>query len=290
MSSGHQAAALYALFHNATMYTKKNNDDPVSHIYSGVVMPGKRGLDVKVYDYDGHGRGIRLNDLDVKFDLAAFVPVDRDTVHRLDRIVEQINRLGINGNWPFYFSRDMRVVPDRELVNEYAIAPEGHIDPPHKYQNKKDYRSKSNSIVARINCVRMTFLCAQIAGINIGNIAGLNPFSDTGEEVRDALLTVRDRLVSRLGQRDSSIALVNEFTTSSKAGVGSKGADVVLDKNGLCVVTSKSDLRINTLSSALERRMDGKPLYEWMTASDTSTYRDQPMRIPAYLKEALSCG
>lgn len=290
MSSGQQAAALYALFHNASMYTKKNNGKPVSHIYSGTVVPGKRGLDIKVYDYDGHGRSIRLDDLDVKFDLAAFVPIERDTVQRLDRVVGQINRLGVNGNWPFYFSRDMRVVPDRELANEYAIAPEGHIDPPHKYQNKKDYRGKGDTILARINCVRMTFLCARIAGIKIGNIAGLDPFSDTGEEVRDALRAVRNRLISGLGQRGSSIVLVNEFSTSSKAGSDSKGADVVLDKNGLCLVTSKSDLRMNTLGSALERRMDGKPLYEWMIAGDTLDYQDQPMRLPAYLKEALSCG
>lgn len=253
-------------------------------------MRGKRGLDIKVYDYDGHGRSIHLDNLDVKFDLAAFVPIERDRVQRLDRVVGQINRLGVNGNWPFYFSRDMRVVPDLERANEYAIAPEGHIDPSHKHQNKKDYRGKGDTILARINCVRMTFLCARIAGINIENIAGLNPFSDTGEEVRDALRTVRNRLISGLGQRDSSIALVNEFTTSSKAGSDSKGADVVLDKNGLGLVASKSDLRMSTLGSALERRMDGKPLYEWMIVGDSSTYQDEPMQLPPYLKKALSCG
>lgn len=290
MLTGHQAPALYALFHNASKYTTADKNQPVSHIYSGIVTPTNRGLDVQVYDYDGSGRTIRRGNLDVKFDMAAFVPVEREAVQRLDKVVGQINRLGENGNWPFYFSRDMSILPEREIEGEYAIAPEGHIDPPHKYQNKREYCGKGANLVARINCVRMTFLCARIAGIKIDNIAGLSPFCETGEEIRIVLRRLRDNLVSKLGQRGCTTLLADHFSASSKAGSDKKSSDFILDKSGVGIVTSKQDIRMNTLGAALDRRVDGKTLYEWVASCDSANFREEPMRIPAYLKTALCHG
>lgn len=137
MLTGHQAPALYALFHNASKYTTADKNQPVSHIYSGIVTPTNRGLDVQVYDYDGSGRTIRRGNLDVKFDMAAFVPVEREAVQRLDKVVGKLTGWEKTGIGRFtFFARYERSSGTGDR-GEYAIAPEGHIDPPHNSKTKE---------------------------------------------------------------------------------------------------------------------------------------------------------
>lgn len=281
MVSQNQEVALYCLFHNASSYETADNR-PCSHIYSGIVRRDEKGLALSVFDYDGQSRKIETDTDAQKFDLATIIPVKENRVLKLSQWVDQINRLGEADKWPFYFSRDMSVRPERETRNQYAIAPEGHIDPPVHHQKVEKHQSSGERLLARINCVRMSLLTARFAGIHVDNIAGINPQSNTGEEIRDQIKSAYHRL---LGHRD--LVLRDKFSKKAKAG-DDKDPDFVLSGDGLCVIQSgRKEFRLQNIEDALERRIRGKSLFDWIAGGQPEKFAAQPIQPPAYLKAAL---
>lgn len=193
MTACSSGTALYCLFHNHGRYQTEQGES-ISHIYSGVVTKGDKGLNVEVFDYDGNARSIDTDSSGKQFDLAAIIPVSIEEVERARDFVQKLNILDSLKKWPFYFSMDMSVWNEREAKGRLAICPEGKVSPAQQVQNTAHYHSNIDHIMVRINCVRMSLLTAKIAGIDLGSI-GIHSKMVFGEDVRDSLKEAFSRTI-----------------------------------------------------------------------------------------------
>lgn len=280
--------ALFCLFHNDHRY-ETDKKEPCSHIFSAVVHAEKNGkLRMAGQDYDGTSRAIETDISDKQFNLATLVPIPSDNALVVEEMVSQINKLSARDAWPFYFSRDLSIRPERERSGIHAIVPEGHIDPPAHLQTVSEYKNRpENKLLARINCVRMSLLAAQIAGIHIERIGKINPASRTGEEVRDAIIDIYNRLLPHKAN-PGVVAIADSFSDKSK-GNHKQSSEFIIANDGVCVVKSEGYLRAGKVLKSLERRVRGQSIFNWIAGADPSCqFIKNPMPIPHYLKSMLA--
>jgi hypothetical protein len=281
-------SALFCLFHNDHRY-ETDQKEPCSHIFSAVVNVGKNGkLRMVGQDYDGSARTIETDIADKQFNMAAIVPITADSAQIIEDVVHKMNTLSGQDKWPFYFSRDLSIRPERERNGVHAIVPEGHIDPPIHLQNISTYKThKEDRLLARINCVRMSLLTAQIAGIDVEKIGQIHPAVRTGEEVRDAIAAVRDRLFPH--KRNSDVVVLADSFSDKSKGNDKQNSEFILAQDGICVVKSEGYLRAGKILKSLERRVQGQSIFNWIAGADSSRqFIKSPMPMPHYLKTALA--
>lgn len=285
MTGFNKETSLFCIFHNQDTYLIDGK--PCSHIYSGIVQQDRGQLELLVQDFDGSKRSIDTDPLTKKFNLAVMVPIARQSANAIQTMVGKLNLLDKKGKWPFYFSPDMSLVCKHEISGQLARAPEGHIDPPSQQQKTHLYTGTGVRLLKRVNCVRMALMVAQMAGVKVSNIAGVNPLSHTGEDVRDAIRAAHQRLLSG-GQRQETYLFADSFVARQK-GNDKNGANFVLGTDGLCIIQSdKKEFRMSGFCDALSRPIQGKSLFNWVSEGRRDRFKQSPVAMPAYLKEALS--
>jgi hypothetical protein len=278
--------SLFCIFHNRHKY-ETNEGEPCSHIFSGIVQEEGGYLDVATQDFDGRVRSIDTDSTSKQFNLAAIVAIPRHTADALQQMVGKLNCLDEAKQWPFYFSRDMNLLNKYETKGVAAIAPEGHIDPPLNMQGVENYDGDGQRLLARINCVRMAFMNAQMAGVKIANIANINPLSNTGEEVQDRIRNAYEQMV--LLQSGKENCLFSENFTAKKKGNDKSAARFALSTEGLCIVqTEKKAFRMTDFCDALARRINGKSIFNWVSEGHLEKFVQTPLHVPQYLQQALS--
>jgi hypothetical protein len=278
MASLSSDKALFCLFHNDHMYLRPD-DSPCSHIFSGVVRKSRKGLSVSGVDYDGQKMGIVTDILRREFNLVATLPVPVDFADRLVAIAEMFNTLGRKNLWPFYFSRDMEIRPKYERRGIPAITPEGEVFPPARQQNMDQYGAGVSELtLARINCVRMSLLTAQFAGLDVAVLAGLGSAFCTGEEVRDRIWQRTPRPAS------PEIAASVRFPVAR----GKGDPRLVLDEMGRGYLDHKSPIRIRDFLDGLEERIQGRVLFDQMVEKASGDIlTNNNIALPRYLHDAL---
>lgn len=285
MTAFHKDTALFCIFHNQNRYLDDGN--PCSHIYSGIVQEENGVLDMTIQDFDGRSRTIDTDLSGKQFNLAAMVPISRQSASSIQHMVGQLNQLEALNKWPFYFSIDMALSYKHEVNGAVAKAPEGHIDPPLNNQNPHLYEGTGTRLLTRINCVRMALMNAQMAGVKISNIADINPLSQTGEEVRDLILGTRRRMLS--GGRGTEGHMFQDSFVAKKKGKDKSEASFVLGTDGLCIVqTEKKDFRMGGFCDALAHPVQGKSLFNWVSKGRKEKFQQAPLTVPSYLQHALS--
>lgn len=286
MAEFSRETSLFCIFHNQNSYRTKEGK-PCSHIFSGIVQEERGRLELSVQDFDGSSRKIRTDIADKVFNLAAFSPMSRKSADAILTIVSRLNGLDAIGKWPFYFSRDMSLEHRYEVSGRAARAPEGNIDPPMQEQRTHLYQASGDRFLTRINCVRMALLTAQLAGVKISNIAGVNPLSNTGEEVRDYIRCAYQNLLSDRHATDSCI--IKDKFSARKKGPDKTDANFILDNDGLCLVqAAKTELYLQDVCDALARPVQGKSLFNWVSEGRQDHFKQAPMPMPPYLQKALS--
>ncbi len=288
-------SALYCVFHNDHRWTHPDNS-PCSHIFSAVVQKGRKGLEVIGQDYDGKKDEVATVIHRRDFNLAALVPIPQVTAQSLIEVVSKINHLGREGVWPFYFSRDMTIKHDLERPGKMAIAPEGHIDPAPDAQKITSYGLNGgygdpSLMRARINCVRMTILAAQLSGIKVSNIADIQGCFRTGEQVRDALLNKIQQLQQAVMKAPGLSGVVPLFDHKGREAKGKCDSRVVMSGTGLSLMQSSEPVRIDKMLEGLDRKMEGRSLFDHLLADGThdapEIFISRPKQVPPYLMTAF---
>lgn len=289
MSASPAGSALYCVFHNDHRYTSTKTKLACSHIFSGVVRPGKGGFVLTGQDFDGTDAAIMTDLSRREFNLAATVPIPAEAARTLLQTVERINQMGQEGVWPFYFSVDMSVKPHREETGKLAIAPEGNIDPPVREQRPEAYGASTHAddnpfelTRARINCVRMTMLAARLAGIDVPKIADINTCFNTGEEVRDRIREAAARCKGGHQRHSGSRGTHGLFGQKDKAEGQITGVN-----HGLSVIEAQTPIRLSKFMEALSRKFEGRTMFDWMTKGKAQSFVTEPDELPAYLQKAL---
>ena len=288
MSDSIDNSALFCLFHNDHRYETAQKE-PCSHIFSAVVNVGKNGkLRMVGQDYDGSVRTIETDIADKQFNMAAIVPITADRAQIIENVVQEMNTLSGQDKWPFYFSQDLSIRPERERKGIPAIAPQGHIDPPIHLQNISTYKKEEEgSLLVRVNCVSLALLTAQIAGIDVEKIGKIHPAVRTGEEVRDAIAAVRNRLFPN--KRNSDVVVLADNFSDKTKGNDKQNSEFILGQDGVCVVKSEGYLRAGKVIKSLERRVQGKSIFNWIAGADSvHQFIKSPMPIPHYLQTLLA--
>ena len=285
MSEFNEEKSLFCIFHNQNRYLTKDNK-PCSHIFSGVVEVRDGELMLNVLDFDGRSRTIDTDLGSKQFNLAAMIPVPRKTGDAVQRMVEKLNLLDPIGKWPFYFSPDMTLVPKYEVTGVAARAPEGNIDPPMQHQELNRYQSTGARFLVRVNCVRMALMTARMAGVNINNIANVNPLSNTGEEVRDRIHAAYRHLTS--ARRGEEAVLCDGKFIAKKKGCDKNDARFVVASDGLCIIQAEKDFRMPNFCDALAKPVNGKSLFNWISEGKTEKFKQTPLSVPRYLDKVLA--
>ncbi len=281
--------ALFCLFHNDHQYACRETDVPVSHIFSAVVQRPGALCEMTIQDYNGTKREIETKPYRTEFNLAAVIPIPNDVAEILKSVVKTLNYMGRQNVWPFYFSRDMAIKPHHEKYSCEAIAPEGHIDPPeqpHIYGYGSEKEEEHNPLQltrARINCVRMTLLAAQMAGIKVTNIADIAAWSNTGEEVRDSIRTALTRSLTDKNHSHAALPSDHLFET----GPGMIYSRVALTKPGLTMLETDGPVQLSELLHVFNDEVQGRSLFEWLTEGQPNHFLDAPTAPPSYLASAI---
>jgi hypothetical protein len=277
MASVSSDRALFCLFHNDHMYLRPGNS-PCSHIFSGVVRKSRKGISIFGVDYDGQRMGINTDIVKKEFNLAAMAPIPIECGDQLEAIVEHLNMLGRKELWPFYFSRDMDIRPEREKRGVPAITPEGEIIPKACQQNIFQYGSGVSELtLARINCVRMSLLTACFAGLDLSFCAGADTRCQTGEDVRDLIW-----------QKMSRVQPASGYTVSLPGGSGKGDARLTLDGEGNSYFDHGVPIKVRDFLGGLQERIRGRALFDQMVdIIPDGILSNRSMGIPSYLKEAF---
>lgn len=277
--------SLFCIFHNHGRYQLDGKS--ISHIFSGIVQAKGNELELLIQDFDGNMRRIDTDLSGKQFDLAAIVPIARKAADAVQMMVDKLNLLDAKGKWPFYFSPDMSLDYKREVIRLPARAPEGHIDPPLQQQKMQLHTAKGERLLVRVNCARMALMTAQMAGIKINNIADVNPLSNTGEEVRDAIHAAYKRIIT--GRAGQETIMFEDSFAARKKGNDKSEARFALGSDGLCIIQAeKKDFRMGGFCDALARPIQGKSLFNWVSEGRMDKFKQPPVAVPAYLQNVLS--
>lgn len=133
----------------------------------------------------------------------------------------------------------------------------------------------------------MALMTAQMAGVNIANISQINPLSNTGEEVRDAIHAAHRRILTPQNRQEKYV-FEDNFLARRK-GTDKTQARLVLASDGHCIVqTQKKDFQMGGLCDALARGINGKPLFNWVSEGRVEKFVQIPLSMPPYLQKAFS--